>query len=133
MSQSLSRRAAPPRGRRSDAGEAFPVVAGAITVLVLLGAVVSAALPYTNGQTRVCTVTEKDRAAARSSSDMRVYTEECGVLRVRDLLFAGLTNSADLYGSIEPGETYLVDTSGYRIPLFSQFPVVRAVAEVSRG
>ena len=81
---------------------------------------------WSNNQTRVCTVEDKDRAARGNggSSDMRVYTAECGVLRVQDLATRWQWNSADIYASIEVGKTYKFHTVGYRIPVFSAFPNV---------
>lgn len=72
-----------------------------------------------------CTVTDKDRAAnSDGGSDMRLYTEECGTLRVADSLLDGHWSSSDTYASIEPGNTYNFTTRGFRIPLLSMFPNV---------
>ena len=57
---------------------------------------------------------------------MRVYTS-CGVFTVQDMLFSGEFDSADKYASLDTGKTYTIDTTGYRIPLISSFPVIREV------
>lgn len=79
-----------------------------------------------------CVVTEKDRTTnSDGASDMRVYTDNCGVLSVGDNLFTGTFNSADIYGSIEVGGTYNFELRGFRIPLFSMFPLITEVERVS--
>ena len=87
----------------------------------------------THVETRTCHVTDKDRAAGRDGhSDMRVYTDDCGVLHVGDSLLSWHFNSADTYESIEPGHTYRVTTRGFRIPFLSMFPNVVDAQEVGR-
>lgn len=124
------------RGRllRAETGEAdlwtLLKVGAVAAVLALVGFLVAA--PYTNVRTVECTVIEKDRVSrSSSSSDMRVYTEQCGTLHVKDLWLIGLTDSADLYGAIEPDGTYLMDVGGYRVSLLSWFPAVHAATEVA--
>jgi hypothetical protein len=80
-------------------------------------------------QTLTCTVTDKDRttttdAEGNTKSIHRVYTDECGVLEVNDVLLRGNFNSADDYAVLKEGETYELTTIGWRIPLLSQFPTV---------
>lgn len=69
-----------------------------------------------------CVVVDKDRGAG--NGDMRVYTENCGVLIVADDTLTGQWNSADTYQRIEPGKTYDLTTRGYRIGWLSMFPKV---------
>lgn len=81
-----------------------------------------------------CVVTEKDRArgADGEGSDARVYTENCGVLRVGDSLLDVTMSSADTYASIKVGETYDFSTRGIRFGLFSMFPnIITAEEKVS--
>lgn len=111
--------------RRRD--EMFWLVVGIVifVVLIIVGAVGLTASQYMNARTETCTVTDKDRTRTENGSDMRVYTEECGVLKVQDLFFAGEFSSADTFSALKEGETYEFDLSGYRIPLLSAFPIVR--------
>ncbi len=94
-----------------------------VNLVFLFGA--SVAQSFVSEQTRTCTVTEKDRAAAdNGESSMRIYTEECGVVQVKDRLLRGQFDSADIYADIEPGKTYEMTTVGNRVPIFSWFPTI---------
>lgn len=93
------------------------------SVIVVLPVVVVIAVPgIIPGQHDGCLVTGKDRGGQKSQ--MRVYTEDCGTFSVQDNLFLLRFNSADVYGAIEPGQTYNLKTAGLRVPLFSWFPNV---------
>lgn len=97
------------------------------SVIVVLPVVVVIAVPgiainLVPGQHDGCLVTGKDRGGQKSQ--MRVYTENCGTFSVQDNLFLLRFNSADVYGAIEPGQTYNLKTAGLRVPLFSWFPNV---------
>lgn len=70
-----------------------------------------------------CTVTDKDRTGnTDGTSNMRVYTENCGTLKVSDSLLSWTFSSADTFSSIDEGETYDFKTRGFRVPFFSMFP-----------
>lgn len=117
------------RSNRTSMGAAFLILP--LVALVIVGIVGGLFASYTNSQIQTCTVSEKDRTRDNEgNSDMRVYTNECGVLKVSDMFFAGEWNSADTYNSIEEGKTYEFKTTGYRIGLFSMFPIIREVNEV---
>lgn len=114
------------------------VIATVILAIVAAGAALANALHVEH---KTCTVTEKDRTTkvtsdgegnVTSSSDARVYTEECGVLHVSDSILSWHWNSADTYASIKEGRTYDVTTRGYRVPVLSMFPNVVEVTEVKR-
>jgi hypothetical protein len=106
---------------------------GAIAaVLLILFAVGFSFAQNVNRQVRTCTVEDKDRTTGyKGKSDMRVYTTNCGVLKVSDSLINGHFNSADTYSQIQKGHTYRFTTVGYRFPLFSQFPNILEAHEVS--
>lgn len=115
------------------------VITGGVVVLLLTAGGIGAALwsESANETTQTCAVTDKDRTtvSTRDStrSDMRIYTEDCGTLAVNDLITRGQFNSADVYASIEPGNTYEITTVGWRIPWLSAFPVVLGMpVEVTR-
>lgn len=79
---------------------------------------------------RNCVVIDKDRTTtSKGSSDMRIYTENCGTLSVEDNMFKGVWDSADIYASIEVGESYDFTATGWRIPLLSLFPGIIEVRE----
>lgn len=108
--------------------------AGAIAVVVLLiGAVAGSYIrAHYNEHDAVCTVTSKDRGASTDSgsSHYRIYTEQCGTLEDVDSWLRGKTNSADIYGRIQPGHTYRLHVAGWRLGLTSDFPNILAVSEV---
>lgn len=115
------------------------VIAAGVIVLLLTAGGIGLALwsESANETTRTCAVTDKDRTTVSSDngsrSDMRIYTTDCGTLAVTDLMTRGQFNSADIYASIEPGNTYEITTVGWRIPWLSAFPVVLGVPdEVTR-
>ena len=104
----------------------FALVALGVLAVIGLGIFLASA-QYRNPQTHTaCVVEDKDRTTTKNGSDMRVYTS-CGVFTVQDMLFAGEFDSADKYASLDTGKTYTIDTTGYRIPLISSFPVIREV------
>lgn len=106
----------------------FGMISLIVIVLIVLFVVGASIANYINPQTQVCTVEDKDRVAnSDGKSNMRIYTEECGVLEVSDLFFAGQFNAADIYNDLDEGGTYHITTTGYRVPFFSMFPIVREV------
>lgn len=108
---------------RSEVSPSGFVVAGFIVLLVILG--LMATITELSETTRTgCTVTAKDRVQGETSSDMRVYTRECGTLRVRDSPLNGVWDAADVYGGLEVGHTYDLTTVWPRVPWLSMFPVI---------
>lgn len=117
------------RDHRSAMGMGLFIIP--VVVLVFAGIIFAFFASYTNSQTQTCTVSEKDRTRnTEGASDMRIYTEECGVLSVKDMFFAGEWNSADSYNAIEIGITYEFKTTGYRVGFLSMFPIIRESQEV---
>lgn len=101
------------------------VLVALLTVVVLITGLL---LTHTNDRVQTCTVTEKDRASTTDGkSSMRVYTEQCGVLEVKDRWVYGRFDAADTYSRIENGSTYRFRTVGHRVPVISMFPVIIAV------
>lgn len=101
-------------------------------IVFLVGVIVgiwSVSVDYSNErEVAGCTVTDKDRTLTeKGGSDMRVYTEQCGVLRVKDMLLGGEWQSADTFASIEVGKTYNFTVTGVRVGLVSKFPIIREV------
>lgn len=123
---------------RDHSGAAVVAVLSVIALIVVLGL---AAFNAFHVRHMTCTVNEKDRTTkvtsdsngnVTSSSDARLYTDQCGVLHVSDSLLSWHFNSADTYASIKEGRTYEITTRGYRIPFFSMFPNVVDATEVTR-
>lgn len=102
-------------------GSKLAAVIVVLPVFVVL-AVPGIAINLVPGEHDGCLVTGKDRGGQKSH--MRVYTENCGTFSVQDNLLLLRFDSADVYGAIEPGQTYNLKTAGLRVPLFSWFPNV---------
>lgn len=102
----------------------------AVFILLMVGIIGTAigfgvSQSFGNEQAQVCTVQDKDRTTTKEGgSDMRIYTEECGVVQVGDLFFRGQFDTANTYSDIEVGETYEFTTVGNRVPFFSLFPTI---------
>ncbi|WP_417372985.1 hypothetical protein [Glutamicibacter protophormiae] len=73
---------------------------------------------------RTCTITEKESVARDKGQEYRVYTEECGVLKVGDTIWRMHFDSADVYASLTEGERYDLTTTGWRVPFLSWMPNV---------
>lgn len=100
----------------------------ALAAVLVLGGVMTWGWHWGSEDTRTCTVEDKDRSTEQAEGGSRsvyqVYTEECGVLRVKDVWLRGHTASADTFGDLEEGATYEMTTVGWRVPLLSLFPVI---------
>lgn len=110
-----------------------------LAVFVVVGAIFSFIAATGNQTTHTgCVVTDKDRTSVQSAtnhsskSEQRIYTENCGVLTADDNFLLGNLNSSDTYGSIKVGQTYDFTTTGFRIPVLSQFPNINEVHLSSR-
>ncbi len=116
----------PQNGLRCNMAKSIKVIIGILFgVAVFVPGVV--ALASSRVETS-CTVTDKDRVTGtEGKSNMRVYTEQCGVLNVEDSLLDLQFNSANVFSSIKVGETYDFKTRGLRIPLLSMFPNIVSV------
>lgn len=111
-----------------------PIIGGIVAVVasfIVAGSIWGISAGYSNPRDLKCYVEDKDRAKSDGGSDMRVYTKDCGVLKVQDLLWGRQFNSADIFSSIEPGHTYLFHVSGVRVPFFSVFPNIRETQRIS--
>lgn len=106
------------------------IILTVIASLLTLSGLIMVGTYYSTTDTVTCTVTDKDRTTNRESgSDMRVYTSDCGVLKVADSILDGHWSSADVFSEIEPGGTYTFKTRGYRMPLVTAFPNIVEVVE----
>jgi hypothetical protein len=107
-----------------------------IALAVIVGAIYSATMLVQNTYTG-CTVTNTDTAYTGTGKNVkiqkRVYTEGCNgqdavqVFTADDNFIYGQFNSADIYGSIQEGQTYDFQTRGIRIHLTSAFPNITDV------
>ena len=113
-------------GLRCNMDKLIKVIIG---IILVVGLFVPGVVALTSLRVETsCTVTDKDRVTGtEGKSNMRVYTEQCGVLNVEDSLLDLQFNSADVFSSIKVGETYDFKTRGLRIPLMSMFPNIVSV------
>lgn len=115
------------RMRRAASGaNHLTIVAIVLASLVALNVGLFAVWNFTQFNAHGCVVNDKDRSYSvqnkSSRSDYRIYTDNCGVLRVNDNLFGLQFNAADEYNNIKVGETYDFSGRGFRAPLISLFP-----------
>lgn len=85
-------------------------------------------IKYSDPHLETITVTEKTIGIGKSPSYL-VYSKY-QVYEIQDLMLAGVFISSDIYGSIEPGETYRVKVMGKRIPFLSAYKNIVAVQPV---
>ena len=107
----------------------FGAGAGLVVGLLVMIPFLSYAETHWNERVVTCTVASKDR----TEDDMRIYTEQCGVFANADSLWRGKTTSGDLWGQVEPGETYAFRVVGWRNGFFSAFPNVLAIEVEDSG
>ena len=115
------------------------IVVGAIIVAVIISFSVIWAGSRT---TERCTVTDKAQTVEVSSSGSGedqtttsevvyyIYTEECGALQLRNQLFFGMFEAAELYGSIDSGTTYDFEMVGFRVGWLDWYQTVLSASEV---
>lgn len=79
------------------------------------------------GETRTCTVTEKDRTYGKDGNraGVVVYTEQCGDLAVQDVPWRWQWNSDEIEAALERGRTYEIST--FDLPFVSDTPVITEV------
>lgn len=116
------------RSLLSDTPRSFKIASVfifAVTVFIIAVSVFALVLGNVRGVASGCVVTDKDRTSTSDgSSDMRVYTSNCGVFIIGDNVFTGTFDSADIYSNIEVGKTYDFKVTGKRISPLSVFPSI---------
>ncbi|ANA86174.1 hypothetical protein SEA_LOZINAK_10 [Gordonia phage Lozinak] len=83
---------------------------------------------------RNCVVEDKDTLYSSTKGDSsREYrlSTSCGSFTVGDSISGGFS-SWDTWRTLKEGRTYDIQTGGYRIGVFSQFPTVIAVEEKAK-
>jgi len=121
------------RARRESAGRTIAIFIVSVIAVGLLVAWIWT-VNFGSQRTETCTVSGKDWAtkvtSGNSSSEYRVQTEECGVLRISDNPLRLQFNSADRYAEIDEGVAYNFTLIGFRIGFFSMFPNIIAAEKV---
>lgn len=106
------------------------IVAGIVAVLAVFLIFHTVKAYYGDDLHTGCVVNDKDRVHTDSGSEMRIYTDNCGVFVVSDSLVKTDFNSADRYNQVKVGKTYDIKSYGFRFGLFSMFPKIVEVTEV---
>lgn len=100
----------------------FMLVIGGCLLLAFFVSGCSDTFEQSNPHTEVVVICGKESVKAGDGHEYRVYTSN-GTYVVKDYMGTqgSRFNSADLYGKIEVGETYRIESFGYRVPFFSSF------------
>lgn len=105
---------------------------GVIAAIAASVAVGTTACTYQNtSPAQACTVEDKGVTIQSKSTVYKVWTD-CGVFVVKDTLVHGNWNSADLYGQLDEGHTYKLETFGPRNGFLSLFPNIVSAEEVAK-
>ena len=103
---------------------------------ILIAALALSGCSTMNQQQRECTITGKESVNTTSNTssakthEYRVYTEQCGTLKVADTLSYGRWDSSEFYARLKEGETYNLLTGGYRNGFLSMFPNILEAEKV---
>ena len=84
-------------------------------------------IAYTNNQNIQITVKDKYIKNAKSDGKYLIVDTENNTYEITDLFFKGKFNSTDIYNQLEEGNTYEIEISGYRIPIFSMYPNINKI------
>ena len=100
-----------------------------ILLVMLVGVIILMTIKYQNKQTIQCEVKEK---WIKDVGNGQKYNVKCDntIYEISDLLFIGKFNSSDLYGELEAGKKYQIETTGYRIPFFSEYQNINKIEKV---
>ncbi|MBX9727092.1 MAG: DUF1523 family protein [Rickettsiales bacterium] len=74
--------------------------------------------------------TESDKRDGKVVSTYLIYTDQ-GVFRNDDAGWHVKFNSSDVYGNLDKGKRYRMKVYGWRIPIFSMYPNIVRVEEVT--
>lgn len=98
-----------------------------IVIMIFVGIFYICFIGYFNKQNLTITVKDKYIKNSKESSKYLVVDEENNTYEITDLLFKGKFNSTDIYNQLEKGNTYKVETTGYRIHLLSSYQNINKV------
>lgn len=92
-----------------------------LTLCVVTTLILPPILGYTNKETTEITIKDKYVDVNNENGVFLVVSTDNYTYKVSDLLFKGKFNSTDIYNNLEIGKTYEIETTGYRIPFFSEY------------
>ena len=76
---------------------------------------------YTNKEITEITIKDKYVDVNNENGVFLIVSTDNYTYKVSDLFFKGKFNSTDIYNNLEIGKTYEIETTGYRIPFFSEY------------
>lgn len=104
-----------------------------IAIIAVVGVILlPGILKVCNKQRVTVTVTDKGTKRKGDSDDKYLVYTNVTTYEITDSLLKWRWNSSDLYGSIEVGKTYEIETGGYRIPLLSTYQNIYKATEVEQ-
>ena len=116
------------RKYRDDVTIVRSFITAAILVIILI-AIAIEIIAYTNVNTGTITVADKYVKARSESQDIYIIVDsDDNSYEITDLLLIGKFNSSDLYSQMKIGETYNIETTGYRIQFLSRYPNINKVS-----
>ena len=98
-----------------------------IVIMIFVGIFYICFIGYFNKQNITITVKDKYIKNYKESSKYLIVDEENNTYQITDLLFKGKFNSTDIYNQLEEGKTYKIETTGYRIPIFSSYQNINKI------
>ena len=101
-----------------------------IAIIAVIGVILlPGILKVCNQQEVIVTVTDKGIKGKDSNDKYLIYTDVT-TYEITDSLLKWRWNSSDLYGAIQVGKTYKIETGGYRIGILSEYPNIYKATEV---
>lgn len=110
----------------------FAVIATLI-VVIIVGSVV---LQHTSRHFDTITVSEKTVKRSgygeNTVEKYLIFSTDGRVYENTDSLIEGKFNSSNVYGMLVPGNTYKIESYGYRLPYYSMYPNIVNVKEIAK-
>jgi len=110
----------------------FAIVIGGCLLLAFLVRGCSDTFEQASPHTEIATICGKESVRSGDTHEYRVYTSgETYVVKDYMGTQGSRFDSADLYGKIEVGETYRIESFGYRVPFFSSFWNISSITKTT--
>lgn len=105
-----------------------------IIVIILLITLSFTVMHYVNPQTVEGQLTDKYQKRVSDSKDyfyivIKDKNNKSHVISNNDLYLKGKFNSVDIQGELSVGKNYKVKTTGYRMPIFNEYPILNKIKE----
>lgn len=100
-----------------------------LTILSLLIPITICVIGYQNPQELEITVKDKFIKNNNKSGIYLIVDTNNETYQITDLVFKGKFNSTDLYNQLEIGKRYKIETTGYRIHIFSKYQNINKIEE----